>query len=175
MVSVDDLERELKEAHAASGQGSYERRAPEPEARIAFVRVRRALRGVLSGEPDNVRALLLLASSEEGLLNYPAAVAALERALQIVPAPDRRVLKQLARVREYARTWRYLNLTPDELETLGDYLRDRLPQFPCDDTTRLTQLWIEEHHPKKIRAILRGLQSHGGYCDCEVLANAVIG
>ena len=175
MASIDDVERDLREVHAVSGQGSYERRAPSREARIGFLRVRRSLREILSCEPGNIRALQLLASAEEGLLNYPAAVAALEQVLRLNPAPERRVLKQLARVSEYARAWKDLKLSPNELEELGNHLRKQLALFRCDETTRLTEQWIRQRRPRKLQLILRGLQSHGGYCDCEVLANVVIG
>ena len=171
MSRIEEMERELRNAQAASGQGSYERRQPNPLARAQLVKVRRQLVEALSEKPDDVRVLLLLASSEEALLNYPATVSLLERASQLLPGPDRRVLKQLARSREYARFWTELRLAPAELEGLGRFLRLEFLHAPCDASRRLTERWIAVNRPGEVDDILRGLESGGGYCDCEVLAN----
>lgn len=175
MTHIDELEQALRRAHQVSGQGSYERRAPTDEARIAFIQVRDSLREILSSEPDNVVALRLLASAEEGLLNYSAAILALERCLALTPSSGGRpLLKQLARVREYAGKWGRLVLSAEDLAALGRHLDLEISRGACDQTTRRTEAWLNSHHAARGPGILKELVAWGGYCDCEVLANVAV-
>lgn len=57
-----------------------------------------------------------------------------------------------------------------ELRALFDMLDKELGQRGCDHTNRLTRGWLERRgHDSD--AVCAWLQVHGGYCDCEVLAN----
>lgn len=45
-----------------------------------------------------------------------------------------------------------------------------LPVYGCDHTRRLTTRWLEEHD-LPVSEIFAWLDSQGGSCDCEILAN----
>src|SRR5262245_48242516 len=59
-------------------------------------------------------------------------------------------------------------LSPEQLHRLLDYLDANLKT--CDHTTKLTAIFL---HVEKLDkdTVLSWLGEHGGYCDCEVLAN----
>ena len=59
-------------------------------------------------------------------------------------------------------------LSPEQLHRLLDYLDANLKA--CDHTTRLTAIFLQVEQLEKNR-VLSWLGEHGGYCDCEVLAN----
>jgi hypothetical protein len=64
-----------------------------------------------------------------------------------------------------------LPLPTDQLRALFDMLDAALSEHGCDHTRRLTEAWIAKHgHPRD--PVLAWLDSTGGYCDCEVLANS---
>ena len=57
-----------------------------------------------------------------------------------------------------------------DLAALLDHLDEELGEHGCDHTSKMTKAFLEN---KKLNteAILPWLEEHGGYCDCEVLAN----
>jgi hypothetical protein len=56
-----------------------------------------------------------------------------------------------------------------DLRDLFDWLdREDLP--PCDHTLRETVLFLQDRK-LDVEKIVPWLQSHGGYCDCEVIYN----
>ena len=61
-------------------------------------------------------------------------------------------------------------LPETELDQLFDHLDQELRQTPCDHSLRLTRQWMAkaDHSPEQV---VPWLNEHGGYCDCEVLAN----
>src|SRR5947209_8681117 len=59
-------------------------------------------------------------------------------------------------------------LTPEQLNRLLDYLDANLKS--CDHTTKLTAIFLNEENLDRDKVLPR-LAEHGGYCDCEVLAN----
>jgi Protein of unknown function (DUF2695) len=59
-------------------------------------------------------------------------------------------------------------ISPDQLHRLSEYLNGNLKS--CDRTTRLTVEFLQVEHLEKDK-MLAWLGEHGGYCDCEVLAN----
>src|SRR6516225_8220645 len=59
-------------------------------------------------------------------------------------------------------------LSPEQLHRLLDYLDAHLKA--CDHTTRLTAIFLHVEQLDK-DTVLSWLGEHGGYCDCEVLAN----
>ena len=105
-------------------------------------------------------------SSPAGILSTVAA-----RAWQLIQ--DKKDLKRFALLKEYENQWADLNLTPAELEELGNHLRARLLEKGCDHTLRLTQEWMAT--VGKTKGVIHGLRNLGGYCDCEVLNNVVSG
>jgi hypothetical protein len=59
-------------------------------------------------------------------------------------------------------------LSPEQLHQLLDYLDANLET--CDHTTKLTAIFLHVEQLEKDK-VLSWLGEHGGYCDCEVLAN----
>ena len=172
MTELESLRAMLRQGLADSMQGSYQRRLPEKKALPNLRAARKGLRDLVRREPS-ADAWRSLALAEESLLNYPAALKALEACMSLTERPDRKDLKRLVALREYASQWRSLGLTPEALEELGDYLDQRLAAAPCDETLRHTEAWLDRVGAKsKIKAI-RAIEELGGGCDCEVLANVV--
>ena len=171
--TLSDIREELLAGQRLSGQGSYQRRAPSPKALPHLRKARLLLFGFVARHPDDAPAWRLLASAQEALLNYSGARQALERAIAL-SSPDRRDLKKLAALRESEREWHALPVSPDQLQRLGDWLNARLAESPCDHTERLTEHWLADagiDPPAALRAFAR----RGGYCDCEILTNVVVG
>jgi hypothetical protein len=59
-------------------------------------------------------------------------------------------------------------LSPEQLHRLLDYLDANLKA--CDHTTKLTAIFLQSEQLEKEK-VLWWLGEHGGFCDCEVLAN----
>lgn len=157
-----------------SGQGSYERRQPSTKAVPFLLEARLGLREYVRVHERESEAWHLLSLAEESLLNYENARTSLERAIALSQTQDRRYLKRLALLREYEARWQGLRLSPQELSELGDYLRGNLPGKPCDHTLRHTLIWLKDRKVSKPSFVIQALQNQGGFCDCEVLCNAVM-
>jgi hypothetical protein len=56
------------------------------------------------------------------------------------------------------------------LRAMFEMLNRELPIDGCDHSRRLTERWLE-HNGHLVSAVCAWLDEHGGYCDCEVLAN----
>ena len=54
---------------------------------------------------------------------------------------------------------------------LFDHLNGRLKMEGCTDTLKITADFLIENEISDIVGIKKWLNAHGGYCDCEVLAN----
>ena len=64
-----------------------------------------------------------------------------------------------------------LPLADADMEALFDMLDNRLQEGSCDHTRRLTEEWLRSlNHP--VTDVTRWLDANGGFCDCEILANA---
>ena len=82
----------------------------------------------------------------------------------------RKELKRRWREGQRAEARAALPLPFDELKAMFDMLDAELPRHGCDRTRRLTRRWLEGHgHDAEL--VFAWLDQHGGYCDCEVLAN----
>ena len=57
------------------------------------------------------------------------------------------------------------------LKGLFDYLAEKLHSDGCKDDLRLTTAYLKEQGVKDLENAIAWLNSKGGYCDCEVLAN----
>lgn len=57
------------------------------------------------------------------------------------------------------------------LEGLFDYLDEKLSTEVCKNDLTLTIAFLKEQGVNNIDNAIAWLQSKGGYCDCEVLAN----
>ncbi len=169
---LDLLSRTLRCGLALSGQGSYQRRLPRREA-LQFIRdARRGLRELVKREPT-AAAWRQLALAEEALLQYPAAVSSLENAIAISVHPDRKDLKRLVQLKEYAAKRDRMGISPEDLAALGDYLNSLLLENPCDRSLRHTKAWLARKDPASQTKFLSALDSLGGFCDCGVLLNVV--
>lgn len=82
----------------------------------------------------------------------------------------RKRLKQEVRARERQAALRALPLPVAELEAMFEALDAELSSTDCDHSRRLTHAWLvaRGHEPA---SVFPWLEEHGGYCDCEVLAN----
>jgi hypothetical protein len=65
-----------------------------------------------------------------------------------------------------------LPLTENQYGELIEHLLRRLPETGCDNTLRLSEAWAKANAIGWGR-LRRGLESGGGYCDCEVAMNVV--
>ena len=55
---------------------------------------------------------------------------------------------------------------------LAETLEVQLAQAPCDHSTRHTEEWAARNGAD-LKRLLLWARERGGYCDCEILANAL--
>jgi hypothetical protein len=62
-------------------------------------------------------------------------------------------------------------LSDDQLAVLFHTVESGLQEAGCDHSLRITRRWLDgtTHDPDRVIA---WLQANGGFCDCEVVANA---
>jgi hypothetical protein len=170
---LEVLKQTLVEGQKLSLQSSMDRRAPAKKAVPFFLKARQGLKEYLKENGTNHLAWRLLSQTEECLLNYNHAIYCLQRAMEL-DKKNQKDLKRLALLTEYSGLWDELKLTPEQLESLGSFLNEKLTAADCDHTLKFTKIWLEESLPNsKISKIIRELQNQGGFCDCEVLNNVV--
>ena len=63
-----------------------------------------------------------------------------------------------------------LPLPVTELRAMFNMLEAELPRKGCDHTRRMTQAWLE-NRGYDVGPVFAWLDTEGGYCDCEILAN----
>lgn len=63
-----------------------------------------------------------------------------------------------------------LPLPVPELRAMFDMLDVEFPRQACDHTRRLTRAWLEGRG-HDVERVFAWLDTQGGYCDCEILAN----
>lgn len=64
-----------------------------------------------------------------------------------------------------------LPMSRENFKKLFDHLDIHLTKKDCDDTNSLTKTWLLQSSIEKVDEVLEWLADHGGYCDCEILAN----
>ncbi|MBL3550186.1 MULTISPECIES: DUF2695 domain-containing protein [Chryseobacterium] len=64
-----------------------------------------------------------------------------------------------------------LPINREIFEKLFDDLDHQLGKRNCDDTNQLTVEFLKKNKIGNIENVLSWLADHGGYCDCEILAN----
>lgn len=64
-----------------------------------------------------------------------------------------------------------LPMNRDSFEKLFDFLDLQLNEKGCDDTNNLTKTFLLQSNIENADDVLEWLADHGGYCDCEILAN----
>lgn len=57
------------------------------------------------------------------------------------------------------------------LKSLFDSVDERVEEEGCDHSLRFTTEWLTTN-AQPVEEVLAWLSEHGGYCDCEVVANA---
>jgi hypothetical protein len=57
------------------------------------------------------------------------------------------------------------------LESLFNAVDQRVEEEGCDHSLRFTTEWLVANE-QPIKEVVAWLSEHGGYCDCEVVANA---
>ena len=77
-----------------------------------------------------------------------------------------------AEAEEHLRELSELWLAPHERECLACYLDRTVTAFGCQGGLRFAQRYRDLRAPRAI-ALERRLEGSGGFCDCEVLMNAV--
>ena len=81
----------------------------------------------------------------------------------------RKALVREVAQRQRAKVKAAMPLSPERLSGLFDYLDDALAGG-CDHSLKLTRQFLQAHSLPE-STVVPWLGSHGGYCDCEVLAN----
>jgi F0F1-type ATP synthase membrane subunit b/b' len=66
---------------------------------------------------------------------------------------------------------RSLPMSRDNFKKIFDHLDTQLDDKSCDDTYSLTKAFLLKLKIEKVDEVLEWLADHGGYCDCEILAN----
>ena len=84
--------------------------------------------------------------------------------------PSRKAAKAAARAQDRAAARAALPLPVAELRSLFEALDVGLAAAPCDHTLNQTLRWLAARD-HAAATVVPWLTSHGGCCDCEVLAN----
>ncbi|MBW0933484.1 DUF2695 domain-containing protein [Priestia megaterium] len=173
MDSLLDLRIELITGQKLAMQGSYQRRAPSKKAIPHLLVAKKGLKDYVKQYPTNALAWQLLSEAEEYLLNYNEALTALQNALSL-GEKDKKLLKRLAMLTEYGNQWKELGITSEQLKSLEIYLQEKLESNGCNHTLIYTRAWLDINVlSSKKSKLVKALQNHGGFCDCEVLMNVV--
>ena len=64
-----------------------------------------------------------------------------------------------------------LPMDRESFKKLFDFLDAELTDKNCDDTNSLTKKFLLQLNIQNVDKVLEWLAEHGGYCDCEILAN----
>ena len=64
-----------------------------------------------------------------------------------------------------------LPMSRENFKKLFDHLDTHLNDKGCDNTNILTKTLLVQSNIDKVNEVLEWLAEHGGYCDCEILAN----
>lgn len=171
---IENAREELLRAIKLSKQGSYERRAPAPASLIHFETARSLLDEILLLSPRNTEALLMKSQISEGLLDFDSAIIFLNSAFDAGEARSQKLLKRLALLRENAKAWKALAMSPFILRQLGDYL-ESCGVGPANRTMELTKKWLDQNMPETSEKVIVALEERGAYSDFQVLANVVYG
>ncbi len=83
--------------------------------------------------------------------------------------PRKDALKKAWREQENQKLIASIPMSKEALRELFDQLDGGLSQG-CDHSLRLTTTFLE-HKNLDVQRVVPWLREHGGYCDCEVLAN----
>lgn len=82
----------------------------------------------------------------------------------------KRGLKQAVRNARRAELVALLPADPETMAGLFDFLDDQLIEGQCEHNLGLTKRWCQSTGIDEL-AVVAWTETHGGFCDCEVLAN----
>lgn len=82
----------------------------------------------------------------------------------------RHAIKQALHQAQQARFRATLPVAPELLLALFDFIDQQLDDSDCDNTLKFTMLFISQRG-LETGSVIPWLESLGGFCDCEVLAN----
>lgn len=92
-----------------------------------------------------------------------------------MPTPEetarRKAVKQTLRQQELDQIRSSLPIAPDLMRNLFDFVDDELTRAECDNHLTHTLVFLDRQG-LPADPVVRWLQDAGGFCDCEVLANA---
>ncbi|WP_406697770.1 hypothetical protein V5E97_02790 [Singulisphaera sp. Ch08] len=178
---ADEIPDSLKAARESlllgvrlSKQGSYARRAPNPDSLPYFAQAHDLLAELLNEQPDHREALVMMSQISECLMDFSAALSFLARAFDAGEPKSKKLLKRLALLRENATAWRDLGLTPEMLGMLGNHLEAE-GVGPAHETLQLTRDWLTANHIGDPEIVVAALERRGAFSDFQVLANVVYG
>lgn len=87
--------------------------------------------------------------------------------------PDKQQRKELLhsiRAKQRAEARAKLPMSDELMQALFDSLDAQLGRAGCDHSLRCVEAWAAENQVD-VSKLLEWCRDHGGYCDCEVLAN----
>lgn len=176
---ADDIQqvRDLViQAMRLSRQGSYSRMAPARECLPYLAAALAQLEAMTNARPDCAEPWRLLALVHEVRLDYTNAIRALEKHISAKGAASREDLKRMAALRRYASEWCALDLTPEALARLGEYLRTALASnTDSEDRFAETRSWLREQNHRSPESVIEAFRSRGVFDDLGVLNNIVHG
>ena len=92
-----------------------------------------------------------------------------------MPTPEeeerRKALKQAVRQGERDHIRSTLPIPAEQMRALFDFVDQKLSGNECDNRLTHTLIFLGDNQ-LPVDQVVRWLQDAGGYCDCEVLANA---
>jgi hypothetical protein len=88
-----------------------------------------------------------------------------------VDPEQRQAMKQMVKARERAAARARFPLPDDVLAAFFAGLEKRIGESGCDDTRRFAEEWLGARG-HNTEGVIAWLAAAGGYCDCEVVANA---
>ena len=176
MSRLHELELELRDGMKRSRQSSYSRRAPDPSAVPYLNRARDGLRELKESEPTNPYVWELLSKAEECFLNYPEAIKCLKKSVELTGHISKSQRKRIAMLKEASKQWKQLDLTPEDLRSLGAYLKSVGADEAIDRRSfEHTELWLANEGFSNPEIIIEQLENKGAYSDFQVYHNIVLG
>jgi hypothetical protein len=159
----------LRAARELSGQSNFRRRWPGLQAASIAQSVAEEARRYLAAKPEDRDALKILADACELRMDFFEAAVAIDKLLALSEERPKKLLSQLARVREAITFWRDLSLSPEELAELGAHISERVQRTRVNSTA-ITDAWLKQRG-KDVDDVLGRLRSLGGLDDLTIMAN----
>jgi len=172
MKTITELKQQLIAVQKLCRRGVHDTTPVDKKAVIPLRTLKRDLAEHLAANPSAPDALRAMYFVECYQLNFKTALDYLTKVAE--HTGNRKDKLDLFALRELVAKQGELALTPGEQTALCANLETALNSSPCDHTLKNTKRWLAENIDRKKHAkIINGLRNNGGYCDCEVLSNAL--